>query len=421
MKVSDVMHRSVITVTEDMPLKEAGRLIFALGIAGVPVVKGKRLIGVITEQLILSRMHPTIQDLVDDYIHATDFDTMAKSIHDVLDVSVGDAMETQVMTISPDVPIMLAHSEMQMNKFSRLPVVNEKHELVGVVSQGDIFRAILKDEIPQAERERYAGFLSKYYDQMVDWSKLFDAEFPTLFELFETKNVNKILDVSTWTGEYAIGLAKKSSYSILGLDSNPVMVKMSNGKKAKLPKDIRKRINFALTDYVDLRSLSKDKFDALICMGNHLSYNPIDLNELFGSLSKVLSDKAVAIIHLLNFDKILNSKNRLFNFGITKAKDKEGREQLSIEFFDHKDESSLLHNIIVFDNDGENWIYKGITTVCVKNIRKKDMENVFKKNGFKKISFYGNAGVHQGEYEKLSLESPFDPLQSNWMTVVAER
>jgi CBS domain-containing protein/SAM-dependent methyltransferase len=422
MKVSDVMHRSVVTVTKDVSLKEVGRLIFSLGMAGIPVVKGKKLVGVVTEQVILSRMHPTIQDLIDDYIHAKDFDSMAKSIHEVLDVPAGEAMETNVMTIGPDSPVMLAHSEMQMNKFNRLPVVNDNHELVGVISQGDIFRAILKDEIPQVEKDRYAGFVSKYYDQMIDWQKRYDSEFPALFEIFENKNVKKILELGTWTGEYAIELAKRSNYSVLGADSTPVMVKISNEKKAKLPKDVRSRVEFAVTDYINTRSLGKEKFDAVISMGNHLAYNPLSLNDLFKNLSKVMSNKAVVIIHLLNFDKILKSKNRLLNFGINKAN--EGghrREQLFIEFFDHKNESSLLQNTIIFDYDGINWIYKGITTIEMRNIKEKEIENVFRKVGFKKISFFGSVGEYRGEYEKLSLESPFDPLKSDWMTVVAER
>lgn len=421
MKVSAIMHRYVITVTEDVLLKEVGRLIFTLGITGIPVVRGKKLIGIITEEDILSRMHPTMQDLIEDYIHAKDFGSMAKNIHRVLETTVGEAMNTRVTSITPDIPLMEAHSIMQMGKFSRLPVVNTKNELVGIVSQGDVFRTILKDEIPQLARERYAGFISQYYDRMVNWDKRFSQELPALFRAFENEKVKKILDIGVWTGEYTIGLAKKSSYSILGLDNNPTMIKISNEKKTKLPKNIRKRLNFALTDYVNINSLTKDKFDALICMGNSLPYIPINPSGLFKNLSKVMSDKSIAIIQLLNFEKILNSKNRLLNFGIHKASDKGDREQLSIEFFDNKDESSLLHNTIIFDYDGINWIYKGITTIKVQNIRKENLESAFKKAGFENISFSGNNGEYQGDYGKLSFESAFNPSESDWLNVIAKR
>lgn len=422
MKVSAVMHRSVITATEDMSLKEAGRLIFSLNLAGLPVVKGKKLVGVITEQVILSKMHPTIEDLIEDYVHAKNFDSMMKNIHSVLEASVGEVMNPHVTTISPDAPLMQAHSLMQLNKFSRLPVVNTKNELLGVISQGDIFRAILKEEMPQVEKERYVGFMSRYYDQTVDWKKRFGAELPALFKLFEKENVKKILDVGTWTGEYAIEMAKRSDYSILGLDNNPAMIKVSNEKRAKLPKSVRDRISFILTDYENLDSLGKGKFDAVLCMGNSLPYIPVDLSNLCQNLTKIISDKAVVIIQLLNFEKIMSSKKRLLNFTTHEAKHKDGKkERLFIEFFDYKNKLSLLRNTIIFDYDGVNWIYKGITTTEIKNIKKENLREAFRKAGFKNISFSEGTDGDQGEYGELSFEKPFDPLKSDWLTVIAVR
>lgn len=421
MKVFSIMHRSVITVTGDTPLKEVGRLIFSLGIAGIPVVRGKKLVGIITEEDILSRMHPTMQELVEDYTHAKDFESMAKNMRALLDTYVIEVMNPRVISVTSDTPLMKAHSIMQLNNFSRLPIVNSKNELIGIISQGDIFRSIIKDEIPKIEQERYAGFISRYYDQMVNWDNRFNEEFPALFKLFEKEKVKNILDLGVWTGEYTIGLAKKSNYNILGLDNNQVMIKMSNEKKAKLPKEIRNRLNFVLTDFTDIHSLTKDKFDAVICMGNSLPYMPLSPTALFKETSKILSSSAIAVVQLLNFEKILVSKNRLLSFGVQKASSKDGREQMSIEFFDRKDNNHLFHNTIIFDNDGTNWIYKGIITIEVYNIKKDDMGQALKKAGFKKVSFFGNEGEYQGEYGKLSFEKEFKPLESDWLTVVAKR
>ncbi len=123
---------------------------------------------------------------------------------------------------------------------------------------------------------------------------------------FSKENVKKILDVGTWTGEYAIGLAKRSSYSILGLDSSPIMIKRANEKRAKLPKEVRNRINFVLTDYSDLGALNKDKFDAVIFMGNCLAYNLVNLNDLFKNLSSPLFSYPFAECRGINkFNKCL--------------------------------------------------------------------------------------------------------------------
>ncbi len=421
MKVSDIMHRSVVTVTEETFLKEVGRIIFSLGIAGVPVVRGKKLVGIITEQDILSKMHPTMQEIVEDYFHATNFETMAKNMKQLLETTVGSAMNPNVVSVTADTDLMKAHSLMMVNKFSRLPIVNNKNELIGIISQGDVFRSIIKDEIPELEMARYAGFIGRYYDQMIDWEKRFNYEFPTLFKLFQKEKVKNVLDIGVWTGEYTIGLAKKSSYSILGLDHNPTMIKMANDKKKRLPKDLRQRLDFALTNFIDMSSIAKRKFDALICMGNALPYVPLCPDALFKEVSKIMAKNATVVLQLLNFEKILKSKNRLLSFGFQKASDKEGRRHLSVEFFDHKNKDILLHNTVIFDYDGINWIYKGITTIEVRNIKKEYMEQVLKNCGFKSVSFSGSKGEYQGESGQLSFEGEFKPLESDWLNVVAKR
>lgn len=49
LKVEEVMTQEVITVTEDVALEEAGRIMADNRISGVPVMRGEDLVGVITE------------------------------------------------------------------------------------------------------------------------------------------------------------------------------------------------------------------------------------------------------------------------------------------------------------------------------------------------------------------------------------
>lgn len=49
LKVEKVMSREVIAATEDMPLEEAARTMADRGVGGLPIVRGKTLVGIITE------------------------------------------------------------------------------------------------------------------------------------------------------------------------------------------------------------------------------------------------------------------------------------------------------------------------------------------------------------------------------------
>ncbi len=49
LKVEKVLTRKVITVSEDMPLEEAARIMADSGIGGLPVMRGNTLVGIITK------------------------------------------------------------------------------------------------------------------------------------------------------------------------------------------------------------------------------------------------------------------------------------------------------------------------------------------------------------------------------------
>jgi acetoin utilization protein AcuB len=49
LKVEKVMSRDVIAIAEDMPLEEAARIMADRGIGGLPIVRGKAMVGIITE------------------------------------------------------------------------------------------------------------------------------------------------------------------------------------------------------------------------------------------------------------------------------------------------------------------------------------------------------------------------------------
>jgi CBS domain-containing protein/ubiquinone/menaquinone biosynthesis C-methylase UbiE len=421
MKVSDIMQRSVVSISEDTPLKEAGRVIFSLGIAGLPVLKNKKLVGIITEEDMLTKIHPSMAEVAQD-VHARDFEEMERNLTAMLDRPVKDFMHKHVTSVGPDMPIMKAQSIMMLNKFSRLPIVDKNDNLIGIISQGDIFRQLLKNEMPKLQKEQYAGFIARHYDLMVDWEKRFGFEFPIISYLFNKENVKNVLDLGVWTGEYTIGLVKQLKLKVVGLDHNPIMIALAENKRKKLPDNLQKKVKFMLTDFNKFSSEVSEKFDAVISMGNAFPYIPQEADKLLGEIKEVLREKnGVLVLQLLNFEKILKQKNRLLSFITQKSANSPEKEHLFIEFFDKGEGRILYHHVIVFDFDGKNWIYKGITTIDVSYLLKTDLERLLKKHGFKKIKFSGNKGEYQGEYGSLSFDAPFEPLESDWLNVVALR
>ncbi len=151
MKVRNVFQKKVGYTTPDSTLFDAAKFIFGHKHQGIPVVKlrgkNKKLVGFITEQDILSQLFPKVSDIIEDYVHERDFEAMEKNVKVVLTKKVKDVMSKKLISIHINEPLLKAESIMKIKDISRLPVVNDRGFLVGVISKVDIFRALVSNKI----------------------------------------------------------------------------------------------------------------------------------------------------------------------------------------------------------------------------------------------------------------------------------
>ncbi len=149
MKVRDVFQKKVGHIAPNATLSEASRYIFGHDYKGLPVVEGKKkkLVGFITDQDITSQLFPNIQELMEDYVHERDFELMEQRVKEVLTKKVKDAMSKKVISIHVDDPLLKAESVMKLQDIRRLPVVDSKGNLIGIISKADIFRALVSPNI----------------------------------------------------------------------------------------------------------------------------------------------------------------------------------------------------------------------------------------------------------------------------------
>ena len=145
MKVRNIFQKRVDFTAPEATLLDAAKVIFGHNHKGVPVVKPpkKKLIGFITEQDILSQLFPDIKDLIEDYVHEKDFEAMEQKLKGILTKKVKDVMSKRIIAVHVDEPLLKAESIMKLRDISRLPVIDKKGNLIGIISKGDIFRALV--------------------------------------------------------------------------------------------------------------------------------------------------------------------------------------------------------------------------------------------------------------------------------------
>jgi CBS domain-containing protein len=118
-KAKDVMTRNPQVVTADASVQEAARLMKSEDTGVLPVVESqgtRRVVGVITDRDI------TIRVVAEGRSSAT----------------VRDAMSTGVRTCKEDDSLNDVMKVMSSEQVRRVPIVDDKGELVGIVSQADV-------------------------------------------------------------------------------------------------------------------------------------------------------------------------------------------------------------------------------------------------------------------------------------------
>lgn len=418
MRVADVMQKDVDFVSVETNVEETARLIFGRGINGVPVLKEKKVVGFVTERDILAKFYPTIQEYIEDTVHASNFEEMEEKVEEIFNLPVEKIMSKDPVLIAASAPLLRAQSLMFIHKVGRLPAVDDEKNLVGIISKGDIFRALVGQKIPYAVDEEYHDWVSKYYDLINPWRTRLGYEIPDLTSLFHQEKVKKVLDVGCGTGEHEIALAKKGFY-VVGLERSTLMLKTANEKWNKLPKDLKKRIEFIKGEYLEILKLKNWQFDAAIFMGNALPHNAEDYKEVLRTASESLLPKnSFLVLQIANFQKIFKTSKRLQDFNIApQLFDEKEKEYAFLEFYDpprkHKDNFTL--NMAIFNFDGKRWGPKGFNNTPIANINQENLKPILEKLDFKEISFYGS---------KLwgpLFSQPFDPLKSDWLNIVAKR
>jgi len=117
-KIRDVMTPNPQCVSATDTIRDAARIMQRTDTGVVPVVEGRKIIGLITDRDIVVRLV------------AEGLDTASTTVH--------EAMTKSVRKVNEDTTVDEVVSLMSNAQIRRVPVVNKQDELVGIVSMKDL-------------------------------------------------------------------------------------------------------------------------------------------------------------------------------------------------------------------------------------------------------------------------------------------
>ncbi len=132
MLVKDYMSEELVTTEKNTKIFDAVELMKQHDIHRLPVVENKRLVGLITEGTIQEAMPSKATSL-----------SVYEANYLLNKTTVDDVMIKEVQTIKETCLLEDAIFKMRMNKVNVLPVLNQLNEIVGIITNNDIFDAFL--------------------------------------------------------------------------------------------------------------------------------------------------------------------------------------------------------------------------------------------------------------------------------------
>jgi CBS domain-containing membrane protein len=132
LKVKDIMTSDVVALDEDENLEIAEYVMNKRRIRHLPVVNGKKLVGLVTHRDLLSAKVSSLAEMEPE-----------DSINLSFSVKAADIMSKKVQIVSPEASLLEAARILKDNKYGCLPVV-EGESLVGILTEADFIDIVIR-------------------------------------------------------------------------------------------------------------------------------------------------------------------------------------------------------------------------------------------------------------------------------------
>ncbi len=140
--VREWMSESIISVSSETPIATAHQVMKKNKIRRLPVIDKDELVGIVT---------------IGDVREASPSGATTLSIWELnylwAQLKVADVMSRRVMTVNIDEPIINAAKIMLEHKISGVPVLDADNKVIGVVTESDVFRMLVKSQATEYDTQ----------------------------------------------------------------------------------------------------------------------------------------------------------------------------------------------------------------------------------------------------------------------------
>lgn len=158
----DLMSKYVLTVPPEVTVQDLVKLFVSHSLSAVPVTgEDNELLGIISEgDLLYKEVRPYIPQYINILgasLYYCGYGKYKESFQKLLAVKAEEIMTRQVRCVLPDTPINDIAALMIDEHLKTVPVVDEKHRLLGVITRHDMLAASLVISHMEGQQEEKDG------------------------------------------------------------------------------------------------------------------------------------------------------------------------------------------------------------------------------------------------------------------------
>ncbi len=148
LKAKDVMTQEVVTITEDMEIGAAAKLLFEKSFNGVPVLDAAgKLSGILCQADLVAQQKklslPSVFSLLDGFIPLGSMKDLDREVEKISALTAAHAMTRHPVTVAPDTGIDEVATLMTDKGFHTIPVV-DGGKVVGIIGMRDLLGTLLE-------------------------------------------------------------------------------------------------------------------------------------------------------------------------------------------------------------------------------------------------------------------------------------
>jgi CBS domain-containing protein len=154
MKAQDIMTRDVTTVSPDTSVRDIAGLMMEKHISGVPVLTGDgKIVGMVSQSDLLHRAELATERKHKWWFRTfADSDALAREYAKAHGLKAHDIMSRYVVSVRDDAELRDVADILDSHRIKRVPVMQEGR-LVGIITRGDLVRALSQVQISKAAKK----------------------------------------------------------------------------------------------------------------------------------------------------------------------------------------------------------------------------------------------------------------------------